>query len=122
MHLTQLIRLGDLPTLIQHGLKALRDTLQQDKSLTALNTSIAIVGPSTDIEPNATAGAAAKGNFRMLENEKVEPFLEIMRANEPAPEPTEAPATETTPAAAPAAPATDAPVAEDGDGDVQMQE
>jgi 20S proteasome subunit alpha 6 len=31
---------GDVDALIQHGLKALRETLQQDKDLTTLNTSI----------------------------------------------------------------------------------
>ena len=31
---------GDLDALIVHGLNALRDTLQQDKELSTLNTSI----------------------------------------------------------------------------------
>jgi 20S proteasome subunit alpha 6 len=33
-----------LDTLIAHGLRALRDTLQQDKELSQENTSIGIVG------------------------------------------------------------------------------
>ncbi|CAD6585126.1 MAG: hypothetical protein CYPHOPRED_002973 [Cyphobasidiales sp. Tagirdzhanova-0007] len=37
----------DLDTLIKHGLNALRDTLQQDKELSTLNTSIGIVGPAS---------------------------------------------------------------------------
>jgi len=36
-----------LDTLIMHGLNALRDTLQQDKDLTTLNTSISTVGPAS---------------------------------------------------------------------------
>jgi len=44
----------DLDTLIRHGLHALRDTLQQDKELTTLNTSIGVVGPPTDISEPAS--------------------------------------------------------------------
>lgn len=36
-----------LDELIMHGLNALRDTLQQDKDLTTLNTSIATIGPGS---------------------------------------------------------------------------
>lgn len=38
---------GSLDDLIMHGLNALRDTLQQDKELSTLNTSIATVGPAS---------------------------------------------------------------------------
>lgn len=41
---------GDLKTLIKHGLHALRDTLQQDKELTILNTSLGVVGPDQAFE------------------------------------------------------------------------
>lgn len=38
---------SSLDELIMHGLNALRDTLQQDKELSTLNTSIATVGPAS---------------------------------------------------------------------------
>lgn len=88
--------------LIQHGLHALRETLQQDKELTFNNTSIGIVGPPSPLED----GPYTTGSFRIHEDEKVvEGFIKTMIPKETA----EAPA-----AAAPAAPAAT------GDEDVQM--
>lgn len=52
----------ELDALVQHGLMALRDTLQQDKSLTKENVSIAYLGRDTP--------------FTKLDNEQVAPFLE----------------------------------------------
>ncbi|CEQ39473.1 SPOSA6832_01002, partial [Sporobolomyces salmonicolor] len=99
---------GDLPTLIKHGLHALRDTLQQDKELTIHNTSIGIVGvsplsasapPSTSTEapssstlgPEPSAGTlgGAFDKFRIVEGEDLTPYLESMdpkdRDDEPVP-------------------------------------
>lgn len=53
---------SDLSQLVVHGLKALRDTLAQDKELTVQNTSIAIVG--TDKQ------------FTVLEDDAVGPWLD----------------------------------------------
>jgi 20S proteasome subunit alpha 6 len=50
-----------LDPLIQHGLLALRDTLQQDKALTSSSVSIAFVGKDTP--------------FTKLENDQVAPYL-----------------------------------------------
>jgi 20S proteasome subunit alpha 6 len=66
--------LGSLGDLIQHGLHALRETLQQDKELNVNNTSIGIVGPPSEHEKAAISG----GSFRILENESIEPFLKTM--------------------------------------------
>ncbi|KAL7415664.1 nucleophile aminohydrolase [Mrakia frigida] len=63
-----------LPELIHHGLLALRETLQQDKDLTPLNTSIGIVGPVCEEEP--IPSQPAKGAFRIVEGEGVKVFLE----------------------------------------------
>ncbi|GAA5865824.1 hypothetical protein JCM1840_006264 [Sporobolomyces johnsonii] len=87
----------DLPTLIKHGLHALRDTLQQDKELTIHNTSIGIVGvsplsssapPSTSTEApsSATLGSqpsvgklgGAFDKFRIVEGEDLTQYLESM--------------------------------------------
>ncbi|GAA5971507.1 hypothetical protein JCM21900_001681, partial [Sporobolomyces salmonicolor] len=98
----------DLPTLIKHGLHALRDTLQQDKELTIHNTSVGIVGvsplsasapPSTSTEapssstlgPEPSAGTlgGAFDKFRIVEGEDLTPYLESMdpkdRDDEPVP-------------------------------------
>ena len=45
--MVSLFSLGSLDELIMHGLNALRDTLQQDKELNTMNTSIATVGPAS---------------------------------------------------------------------------
>jgi 20S proteasome subunit alpha 6 len=121
------IILGSLDELIQHGLSALRDTLQQDKSLTMKNTSIGIIGPATSAIPGATT--SKKANFRVLDDEAVEPYLREMRRRRGEPESgevkeeeeTEGDAQET--GAAGGAPTEGAVAgAADGDGDVQMQE
>ncbi|GHJ86816.1 hypothetical protein NliqN6_3218 [Naganishia liquefaciens] len=116
-----------LDELIQHGLNALRDTLQQDKSLTMKNTSIGIIGTATSTVPGATS--SKKANFRVLDDEAVEPYLREMRRRRGEPETGEAreeeeaagDAQETGPAGGAS---TEGVVAgaSDGDGDVQMQE
>jgi 20S proteasome subunit alpha 6 len=97
---------ASLEDLIRHGLHALRETLQQDKELTINNTSIGIVGPTSEHE----TGVSSDGAFRILEGEKVKAFLMSMLPKETgelaAPQP---------------APAGDAP-APTGDEDVQMAE
>ncbi|GAA5988237.1 hypothetical protein JCM11641_002096 [Rhodosporidiobolus odoratus] len=97
----------DLPTLIKHGLHALRDTLQQDKELTIHNTSIGIVGlaptsssstaapPSSEAEAPGAAvlgtepsGGKAKGGqfekFRIVEGEDLTVYLDSMDAKDDA--------------------------------------
>lgn len=122
-------RLGSLEDLIQHGLNALRDTLQQDKALTQQNTSIGIVGPSS---------TGKKANFRSLDDEAVEPYLAEMRTRQGISAEAETGAGDDNDeggAAGGAAMAVEgegatastaesganAPAANDGDGDVQMQ-
>jgi 20S proteasome subunit alpha 6 len=140
--------IASLEELIQHGLNALRDTLQQDKTLTSLNTSIAIIGPpSSSSLPTGISEKSPlvqkKSNFRILDDDLVEPYLVEMRSRQEAANP---------PAAASAAEGDDAqrpmtvdqpaqgqgeaeqgtggaattggnaPTGGDGDGDVQMQE
>ncbi|KIM26328.1 hypothetical protein M408DRAFT_330683 [Serendipita vermifera MAFF 305830] len=75
-----------LEHLITHGLHALRETLQQDKELTILNTSIGIVGPPAASE----VLVQARGAFRILEGEPIATFLSTMTPKEvvaAAPEP-----------------------------------
>lgn len=116
--------------LIQHGLNALRDTLQQDKALTQQNTSIGIVGPTA---------TGKKASFRTLDDEAVEPYLAEMRTRQGVPAEEDAGAGDDNDDAAaggaamavegvvPAATdvtegsGANAPAANDGDGDVQMQ-
>jgi 20S proteasome subunit alpha 6 len=114
---------GDLPTLIKHGLHALRDTLQQDKELTIHNTSIGIVGvassPSSATDAPASSSAEApaalgsqapvsklKGGvfekYRTIEGEDLEPYLKSMDAKDSG---EEAVATEPTTGVAGEAPA-----------------
>jgi 20S proteasome subunit alpha 6 len=78
---------ADLPSLINHGLSALADTLQQDKHLTIANTSIAIIGPSGEaVEKVQGSGAARRGNFRIWENEDVDQLLRGWRRSRGEPE------------------------------------
>ena len=82
-------RIASLEELIVHGLHALRETLQQDKELTVLNTTIGIIGPASELETDVLPG----GHFRMLEEGKVEPFLQRLPPKEvsaPPPLPTAA--------------------------------
>jgi 20S proteasome subunit alpha 6 len=95
---------GSLEDLIRHGLHALRETLQQDKALNPLNTSIGILGPASTHEKDVPSG----GSFRILEGDVLQPFLDSMIPKEV-----------DAPAAPPADPAAPAPVA---DEDVQMTE
>ncbi|OJA15633.1 hypothetical protein AZE42_04844 [Rhizopogon vesiculosus] len=95
----------NLEDLIRHGLHALRETLQQDKELNVNNTSIGIIGPMGQHEKPISP----PGSFRILENEKVEVYLQSMEKKEEAADPVPAPVP--APAAAPEAAA---------DDDVQM--
>ena len=65
---------GSLEELITHGLHALRETLQQDKELSIKNTSIGILGPASVHE----TGVSAQGSFRILEDEKIDVYLQSM--------------------------------------------
>jgi 20S proteasome subunit alpha 6 len=96
---------ASLEDLIRHGLHALRETLQQDKELNVNNTSIGIIGPTSELEPAISGG---RGIFRILENDTVKPFIDIMVPKESADAP------------APAAPS--ASGAASSDEDVQMNE
>jgi 20S proteasome subunit alpha 6 len=86
--------IGTLEELVQHGLHALRETLQQDKELNTLNTSIGIIGPRSTHETDSSKDTGA---FRILEGEKVDPFLKTMIPKEST---TAAPDTSAPPAAA----------------------
>ncbi|KDQ64979.1 hypothetical protein JAAARDRAFT_202226 [Jaapia argillacea MUCL 33604] len=94
----------NLEDLIQHGLHALRETLQQDKELTINNTSIGIVGPAGTHETEVSKD----GSFRILEGDVIEVYLKSMI-------PKEQVAPHQPPAAAGGAGAA-------GDEDVQMTE
>ncbi|KAJ7283497.1 hypothetical protein C8J57DRAFT_1432583 [Mycena rebaudengoi] len=96
-----------LEELVQHGLHALRETLQQDKELNVNNTSIGIIGPAGADEK----GVPPAGPFRILEGEKIDTFLKSMVPKE----------LETSTPAAAAAPAAGAPAAPAADEDVQME-
>lgn len=97
---------ASLEDLVRHGLHALRETLQQDKELNVNNTSIGLIGPTSEHEKKSVH---PQGAFRILENEAVEPFLLTMVAK----------GSETA-AAAPAAAASSSGGAAAGTGDVQM--
>lgn len=79
--------LGSLEDLIRHGLHALRETLQQDKELNVLNTSIGVLGPGGVNETTVSS----VGSFRILEGDSIEPYLASMSPKEPEPVPTVAP-------------------------------
>ncbi|EJD01269.1 uncharacterized protein FOMMEDRAFT_158400 [Fomitiporia mediterranea MF3/22] len=100
-----------LEKLIVHGLHALRETLQQDKELTIHNTTIGIIGPAGELE----TGVPPEGPFRMLEEEKVDPYIQML----PARTPSTRTAVSTTMDTQAAAGSTQPPP---GDEDVQMSE
>lgn len=81
---------ASLEELVRHGLNALADTLQQDKNLTKRNTSIGIIGPSTEAVDRAdegkVSGAAQRGYFRVIENDDIEPILRSWRRSRGEPE------------------------------------
>ncbi|KAE8540897.1 hypothetical protein D1P53_002249 [Cryptococcus gattii VGV] len=79
---------ASLEELINHGLSALHDTLQQDKHLSSLNTSIAIIGPAEGqgVEDVSKSAAAQRGGFRVWENEGVEGILRGWRRSRGEPE------------------------------------
>jgi len=92
------------------------------------NTSIGIIGPATSTVTGATT--SKKTNFRVLDDEAVEPYLREMRIRRGEPESgevkeeeeTQAEAQGTEAASADATAGGNAAAASDGDGDVQMQE
>ena len=96
--------------LVEHGLQALRETLQQDKELTIHNTSLGIIGPVGADETNV----ASDGSFRILEEEKVDPYIKRLQPKESAVAAAAATGDQPPPAAPGAAPT--------GDEDVQMAE
>lgn len=100
---TEVLFPGSLEQLIQHGLHALRETLQQDKELTINNTSVGILGASGEKERNVKAD----GSFRIIEGAPLAVYLQSMQAKDvPEPPPAAAPAAEpTTAPTEPAAPA-----------------
>jgi 20S proteasome subunit alpha 6 len=60
--------------LISHGLKALKETLSQDKELTVENTTVGIVG---------LAGEGSVGkieNFKLYDGQEIVPLLEALEA------------------------------------------
>ena len=69
---------GTLEELILHGLHALRETLQQDKELTINTTSIGIIGAGGPHETDV----GTEGNFRILEGEIIEVYLQSMTPKE----------------------------------------
>ena len=54
---------ASLESLILHGLRSLRDTLQQDKELSVANCSLAFVGPETD--------------FNIVEGDKLQVYVQF---------------------------------------------
>ena len=100
---------GTLEELIKHGLHALRETLQQDKELTINNTSIGIIGPGGTHETNVSP----EGNFRILEGEVIEVYLQSMTPKEGGEAPHQPPQAGEVPAAGASATA---------DEDVQMED
>lgn len=61
---------ASLDDLIKHGLRALRDTVQQDKELTIHNCSLGIVGKDK--------------KFVIIEEEDLKPYLEMIEEDAPA--------------------------------------
>jgi 20S proteasome subunit alpha 6 len=58
--------------LIGHGLKALKETLSQDKELTVENTSVGVVGLSS------TGSTTKIENFKLYDGQEVAPLLEAL--------------------------------------------
>lgn len=99
---------ASLDELVMHGLRALRETLQQDKELSGLNTSVGIVGlapstadaaaassgdappppPTTSVLPASTTATAtgakkpALTTFHILEGDALEPYLSRLEPKE----------------------------------------
>lgn len=66
---------ADLDSLIQHGLYALRDTLQQNKDLEIDQVSVAVVGPGADADVNS-ANARKGEKFRVIEGEDLRSYID----------------------------------------------
>jgi len=64
-HLAELKECENLEELVKHGLRALRDTLPAEVSLTNLNCTIGIVGRDK--------------NFTIYENESIDPYLNLIK-------------------------------------------
>jgi 20S proteasome subunit alpha 6 len=64
--------------LITHGLRALKETLSQDKELTVDNTSVGVVG-------KAAEGAMGRiESFKLYEGQETVPLLEALERSESA--------------------------------------
>ena len=68
-HLDEFVGCGR-DALIEHGLKALKESLSQDKELTIDNTTVGIVG----VGNQATRGKIE--TFKLYDGQEVAPFLE----------------------------------------------
>lgn len=124
-----------LDDLVMHGLKALRETLQQDKDLSVLNTSIGIVGAPPQPADGAVGDVGAYGKepaavdaFRILEGDALEPYLaQLPPKDDDAAAPRAAASAVAGEAGEAAAPASGAPTADDDapapapGGDASMQ-
>lgn len=62
--------------LITHGLKALKETLSQDKELTVENTSVGVVG----LAPEGAKGKIE--SFKLYDGQTVAPLLEALERSE----------------------------------------
>jgi 20S proteasome subunit alpha 6 len=96
--------------LVRHALRALRESLAQDKHLTVDNTSVGIVG----IKEGGNGKAIRVEPFTVYNDQDVREWIEAAE-QEAAPAP-EAAAAATTAAAEPEPEAAQAPAAEGGDG------
>ena len=80
--------------LIKHGLQALKESLSQDKELTAENTSLGVIGARTEKDPRGQ-------NFKLFDGQEVSPWLEASAetsgTTEPEPEVGETAAMEVDP-------------------------
>lgn len=63
--------------LISHGLKALKETLSQDKELTVDNTSVGIVG----LAPEGAKGRIE--SFKLYDGQEIAPLLEALDGSRP---------------------------------------
>jgi len=74
-----------LEELINHGLYALRETLQQDKELTKLNTSIGVVGPRGTLEKGTVLKGG--GSFRIFPDDSLDQHISKLIPKDDVPPP-----------------------------------
>jgi len=113
----------DAEGLIMHGLKALRETLQQDKDLTGDNTSVGVISPPPEARKDAEEDPSVLGlitkisiaqvpewgtqkNFHILEGEDLKSYLQKLGPKETSESRNDAAA----------------PVATEGEGEVKAEE